>query len=65
MMQLTNECYDCLNAFEDLELVGGKPSKVMKCEYNHAMFPHASNCPTYIGEIVDARGYGIGDEIRA
>ena len=51
-MLLTNDCLDCLNAFEDTVFdERGRVHKVMKCEYQHATFPHAVNCATCQPEV--------------
>ena len=59
-MTLTNDCVDCLNAFEDLVVVNGRAQKVMKCEYMHATFPHAMNCSTCQPEVCHGWALGIG-----
>ena len=50
-MKLDNDCVDCLNASEVLQLVDGHTTKVMVCEYQHGTFPHALNCSTCQPEV--------------
>ena len=59
-MTLTNDCTDCLNAFEDVRIVAGRAAKVMRCEFQHTTFPHATNCPTCQPEDHIAHALDIG-----
>ena len=59
-MTLTNDCVDCLNAFEDIKVHGGSVIKYMRCEYQHATFPHAVNCSTCQPEVCHANALDIG-----
>ena len=59
-MNLTNDCTDCLNAYEDVRIIGGRATKVMRCEYDHGTFPHAVNCSTCQPEVCHVRAVDIG-----
>ena len=59
-MNLTNDCLDCMNAFEDTVVRNGQIAKIMRCEYQHSTFPHAQNCSTCQPDVGHASALDIG-----